>query len=393
MEPNEYVPESPGDLTILESLEHLINLDGTSYEATSEEIYTSNRETATGQGRMVQFVTFGEIMLRLNPPGFRRFLQAESFEASYGGAEASVAISLVNYGISSAFVTCLPPNEIGQAAINYVRRFGVDTSHIIRAGERIGIYFYEIGANQRPSKVIYDRAHSAIADVKPGSIPWKEIFSEAKWFHFTGITPAISQNAADVSLEAVRSAKDRGLRVSCDLNYRAKLWKYGKTATEIMAELMPYVDIVSGNEEDCEKIFGIKGADARVAEDVSAEKYHEVVSKLTKRFPNLKKVCITLRGSISATHNSWSGLLYDGIKLYSTKKYDITNVVDRLGSGDAFTGALIYALLTGKSEQDALDFATAASALKHSILFDPNLVSIQEIESLVKEGGAGRVQR
>lgn len=346
-----------------------------------------------GQGRMVKFVTLGEIMLRLNPPGFRRFLQAESFEASYGGAEASVAISLVNYGISSAFVTCLPPNEIGQAAINYVRRFGVDTSHILRAGERIGIYFYEIGANQRPSKVIYDRAHSAIADVKPGSLPWKEIFSEAKWFHFTGITPAISQDAADVCLEAVRSAKDKGLTVSCDLNYRAKLWKYGKTATEIMAELMPYVDIVSGNEEDCEKIFGIKGADPRVAEDVSADKYHEVVSKLTKRFGNLKKVCVTLRGSLSATHNTWSALLYDGVKLYSTKKYNITNVVDRLGSGDAFTGALIYALLAGKSEQDALDFATAASALKHSILFDPNLVSIQEIENLVKDGGAGRVQR
>jgi 2-dehydro-3-deoxygluconokinase len=360
--------------------------------ATSERIYTSNPETAAGQGRMAQFVTFGEIMLRLNTPGFRRFLQAESFEASYGGAEASVAISLVNYGISSAFVTCLPPNEIGQAAINYVRRFGVDTSHITRAGERIGIYFYEIGANQRPSKVIYDRAHSAIADVKPGSIPWKEIFSEAKWFHFTGITPAISQNAADVCLEAVRSAKDKGLTVSCDLNYRAKLWKYGKTATEIMAELMPYVDIVCGNEEDCEKIFGIKGADVRIAEEVSPEKYSEVAGKLVKRFPNLKRVGITLRGSISATHNTWSAVLYDG-KLHTTSKYDITSVVDRLGGGDAFTGALVYCLLAGKSDQDALDFATAASALKHSILFDPNLASIQEIESLVKEGGAGRVQR
>jgi len=332
-------------------------------------------------------------MLRLNPPGFRRFVQAESFEISYGGAEASVAISLANYGISSEFVTCLPPNEIGQAAIDYVRRFGVDTSHVVRMGERVGIYFLEIGANQRPSKVIYDRTHSAVAEVKPGSIPWNQIFSDAKWFHFTGITPAISQSAADVSLEAVRSAKDKGLTVSCDLNYRAKLWKYGKTATEIMTGLVPYVDVLSGNEEDCERIFGIKGADVRVAEEVSADKYHEVASKLTKRFPNLKKACITLRGSISATHNTWSAVLYDGRKLYSTKKYDITNVVDRLGSGDAFTGALIYCLLAGKSDQDALDFATAASALKHSILFDPNLVSVQEIESLVKEGGAGRVQR
>jgi 2-dehydro-3-deoxygluconokinase len=338
-------------------------------------------------------VAFGEIMLRLNPPDFRRFVQAESFQASFGGAEASVAISLANYGVSSAFVTCLPPNEIGQAAINYVRRFGVDTSHIIRSGERIGIYFLEIGANQRPSKVIYDRARSAVAEVKPGSIPWSQVFSEAKWFHFTGITPAISRSAADVCLEAVRSAKDKGLTVSCDLNYRAKLWKYGKTAAEIMAEFMPYTDIVSGNEEDCEMIFGIKGADVRVAEEVSADKYFEVTSKLMKRFPHLKKVCITLRGSISATHNTWSALLYDGKTLHGTRKYDITNVVDRLGSGDAFTGALIYGLLAGKSDQEALDFATAASALKHSILFDPNLVSIQEIESLVKEGGAGRVQR
>lgn len=344
-------------------------------------------------GRMAQFVSFGEIMLRLNPLGFRRFLQADAFEISYGGAEASVAISLANYGIPSAFVTCLPSNEIGQAAINYVRRFGVDTSHVIRIGERIGIYFLEIGANQRPSKVIYDRAHSAISEVKPGTIPWDQIFSEAKWFHITGITPAISQSAADVCLEAVKSAKDKGLTVSCDLNYRAKLWKYGKTATEIMTGLMPYVDIVSGNEEDCEKTFGIKGADVRLAEEISADKYFEVASKVAKCFPSLKKVCVSLRGSISATHNTWSAILYDGSKFYTTRKYDITNVVDRLGSGDAFTGALIYSLLAGKSDQDALDFATAASALKHSILFDPNLASIEEVESLVREGGAGRVQR
>jgi len=342
---------------------------------------------------MAQVVTFGEIMLRLSPPGFQRFVQADRFEACYAGAEASVAVSLANYGVSSAFVTCLPSNEIGQAAINYVRRFGVDTSQIIRSGERIGVYFLEIGVNQRPSKVIYDRAHSSISEVKPGTIPWNQIFSGAKWFHFTGITPAISQNAADVCLEAVRSAREKGLTVSCDLNYRGKLWKYGKTPTEIMAELMPHVDMVCGNEEDCEKIFGIKGGDVKIAEEVSPERYSEVASKLVKRFPNLKKVGISLRGSISATHNTWSAVLYDGRKLYTTRKYDITNVVDRLGSGDAFTGALIYCLLTGKSDQEALDFATAASALKHSIMFDPNLVSVQEIESLVKEGGAGRVQR
>lgn len=338
-------------------------------------------------------MAFGEIMLRLNPPAFQRFLQADRFEVSYAGAEASVAVGLANYGVSSEFVTCLPSNEVGQAAIDYVRRFGVDTSHIVRTGERIGVFFVEIGVNQRPSKVIYDRARSAISEVKPRTIPWSDILSEAKWFHFSGITPAISQSAADVCLEAVKFAKEKGLTVSCDLNYRAKLWKYGRPAAEIMSGLMPYVDIVSGNEEDCEKIFGIKGADVTVAEEMSPERYLEVASRLVKRFPNLKRVCITLRGSISATHNTWSAVLFDGRRLHTTRKYDITNVVDRLGSGDAFTAALIYCLLSEKSDQEALDFATAASALKHSIPFDLNLVSVQEIQSLVREGGAGRVQR
>jgi 2-dehydro-3-deoxygluconokinase len=312
---------------------------------------------------------------------------------SYGGAEASVAISLANYGISSAFVTCLPPNEVGQAAINYVRRFGVDTSHIVRNGERIGIYFLETGANQRPSKVIYDRARSAISEIEPRTIPWNEIFEEAKWLHFTGITPAISQAAADACLEAVKSAKEKRLTISCDLNYRGKLWKYGKTATEVMSQLIPFVDIAVGNEEDCEKIFGIKGADVSVATEVSPEKYLDVTKRLMEQFPNLKKVSITLRGSISASYNTWSAVLYDGRKLYTTKTYDITDIVDRLGGGDAFTGALIYCLVIGKSDQEALDYATAASTLKHSILFDSNLVSVEEVESLVKKGGAGRVQR
>ena len=238
---------------------------------------------------MVQVVTFGEIMLRLNPQGLQRFVQADSFEVSYGGAEASVAASLINYGVPAAFVTCLPSNEIGQAAVNYLRRFGVDISHIIRRGERIGVYFVEIGANQRPSKVIYDRAHSAISEIKPGTVPWNEAFSGARWFHFTGITPAISQGAADVSLEAVKAARENKLTTSCDLNYRAKLWNYGKTAGEVMTSLMPYVDIVIGNEEDCEKVFGIKGADVKVPGEVSAETYLGVASGLMKRFPNLKK--------------------------------------------------------------------------------------------------------
>lgn len=342
---------------------------------------------------MARVVTFGEVMLRLNPPGFERFVQARSFEVSYAGAEASVATSLVNYGVSSAFVTCLPSNEIGQSAVNYLRRFGVDVSQVIRHGERIGIYFVEAGSNQRPSKVIYDRSASAISEVKLGSIHWNDIFSGAGWFHFTGITPAISQNAADVTLEALKCAKEAKLTVSCDLNYRSKLWKYGKTATEIMTGLMPYVDIVIGNEEDCEKVFGVKGADVKLAEQVSAATYLDVVQQMMKRFPNLEEVAITLRGSISATHNTWSAVLYDGEKLYSARKYDIANIVDRIGSGDAFTGALIYCLLSGRSGQDALDFATAASALKHTIPLDLNLVTVEEVDNLVREGGAGRVQR
>jgi 2-dehydro-3-deoxygluconokinase len=332
-------------------------------------------------------------MLRLNPPNFQRFVQANSFDASYGGAEASVAISVANYGIPSAYVTCLPPNEIGHAAINYLRRFGVDTSHIVRSGKRIGVYFVEIGANQRPSKVIYDREYSAIFEVQPGTIPWEKIFQKAKWFHFTGITPAISQSAADVCLEAVKSAKEKGLTISCDLNYRGKLWKFGKTAKDVMSELTRYVDIAIGNEEDCEKVFGIKGADVEVAEEVSSDKYLAVSRKLKEQFPNIKKVCITLRGSISASHNTWTAVLYDGQELYTAARYNITHIVDRLGGGDAFAGGLIYSLSIGKGDQEALDFAVAASALKHSIFFDPNLVTVEEVENLIKQGGAGRVQR
>jgi 2-dehydro-3-deoxygluconokinase len=332
-------------------------------------------------------------MLRLNPHGFERFLQASSFEASYGGAEASVAASLVNYGIPAAFVTRLPSNDIGQSAVNYLRRFGIDTSHIVRKGDRIGIYFVEAGSNQRPSKVIYDRARSAICEIQPGEFAWSDILSGVDWFHITGITPAISQSAADATLEALKSAKEMKVTVSCDLNYRSKLWKYGKTATEIMTALMPYVHVLVGNEEDCEKFFGVRGGDVESAEQVSAMAYLSVAEQMKQRFPSIKKIAITLRGSISATHNKWSAVLYDGEKLYTARQYDIESVVDRIGSGDAFTGALIYSLLSGRSNQNALDFATAASALKHTIPFDINLVSVEEVDSLVKEGGAGRVQR
>jgi len=332
-------------------------------------------------------------MLRLNPPGFERFVQASKLEVSYGGAEASVATSLVNYGIQAAFVTRLPSNDIGQATVNYLRRFGVDVSHISRGGERIGVYFVETGSNHRPSKVIYDRAHSAMSELKPGMLEWPKIFSGAQWFHFTGITPAISQTTAEATLEAVKCAKSMKLTVSCDLNYRGKLWKYGKTPTEVMSGFMPYVDVMIGNEEDCEKMFGVKGADVTSAEQVAASNYLAVAQQMTKRFPNLKKIGITLRGSISATHNTWSAVLFGDGRLCSTRVYDIENIVDRIGSGDAFTGALIYSILSGKGDQDALDFATAASALKHTIPYDLNLVTVDEVTSLLKEGGSGRVQR
>lgn len=338
-------------------------------------------------------VTFGEIMLRLNPPGFQRLIQANSFEGSFAGAEANVAVSLANFGLHSVYVTCLPPHELGQAAINYLRRFGVDTSHIVRSGDRIGIYFLETGAVQRPSKVIYDRAHSAIAEVQPGMIPWDEVFAEADWFHFTGITPAISQSAADVCLEAVKAAKERGITISCDLNYRRRLWKYGKSPAEVMGELVRYVDLAIGNEEDAERVFGIKGVDVESTEEVTPDKYLPVVQELMGRFPNLKKVAITLRGSISASHNRWSGLLYDGQRLYASRVYDITHIVDRVGSGDAFAAGLIYSLLTGRGAQEAVDFAVAAGCLKHTMPHDFNLVSVSEVESLIKGVISGRVQR
>ena len=342
---------------------------------------------------MVQAVTFGEIMLRLNPPGFQRFLQASTFEAIYGGAEASVAISLANFGIPPAFVTRLPANDIGQAAINYLRRFGVDTSYAVRGGERVGIYFLEMGANQRPSMVIYDRAHSAISELKPGTIPWSEVFAGAKWFHFTGITPALSQSVADVCLEASKIAKEQNLIVSCDLNYRSKLWKYGQQPSEVMSKLMRHVDVAIGNEEDCERFFGIKGADVEKAEEVSPEQYVGVAQRMMESFPHLQKICTTLRGSISASHNIWTAVLYDGQRLYTTSTFDITHIVDRVGGGDAFAAGLICRFIKENSNQEALDFATAASALKHSILFDNNLVTVEEVERVMKQGGSGRVQR
>jgi len=340
-------------------------------------------------------VCFGEIMMRLSPPGFQRLVQARSLDVVFGGGEANVAVSLANLGISVEYVTRLPQHEIGDMCVMYLRQFGVGTSHIVRGGDRIGIYFLEMGSMQRSSKVIYDRNGSSIATIEPGVVNWKKVFEGASWFHWTGITPAISKGLAAVCLEAAKTAKGLGLTVSCDLNYRAKLWKWGKPAGEIMPELVENADVAIGNEEDAEKVFGIKAPGADItAGKVEAGQYREVAKRLVERFPNLKYVAITLRGSLSASHNTWSGLLYDGSQAYLAPIFQLTHIVDRVGGGDAFAGGLIYGLLThGKDLQRALNFAVAASCLKHSILGDFNQVSIAEVEQLMRGDLSGRVSR
>jgi len=343
---------------------------------------------------MPTVATFGEIMLRLKPPEFLRFTQAQTFEATYGGGEANVAVALAHFGLDARYITALPRNDIGQACENYLRQFGVDTRHVIRQGSRLGIYFLEAGAVQRPSKVIYDRAGSAIAEVKPGDINWATALAGADWFHWTGITPAISEGAAAVCLEGVRAAKDLGLTVSCDLNFRKNLWKWGKSASEIMPELVQHCDVAIGNEEDAEKVFGIsaEGVDVESGQ-VDAALYRQVAEGLGGRFPNLKQIAITLRGSISGSHNTWSGILYDGRAMVVGPRYDIVPIVDRVGGGDSFAAGLIYALLSGKDLQACIDFAVAASCLKHTITGDFNLVTVDEVNALLKGGGGGRVQR
>jgi len=340
-------------------------------------------------------VCFGEIMLRLSPPGFQRFVQARSFDVVFGGGEANVAVSLANFGIPVEYVTRLPKNDLGDACIMFLRQFGMGTSQIVRGGDRIGIYFLEMGTMQRSSKVIYDRSGSSIATIEPGMINWAKVFEGAAWFHWTGITPAIAKGLAEVCLEAVKKAKEMGLTVSCDLNYRAKLWKWGKSASEVMPELVSYADVAIGNEEDAEKVFGIKAPGADItAGKVEGEQYREVAAKLVERFPNLQKVAITLRGSLSASHNTWSGLLYDGQQVYLAPVFQVTHIVDRVGGGDAFASGLIYGLLTyGEDLQKILNFAVAASCLKHSIFGDFNLVGIAEIEQLMQGDVSGRVSR
>jgi 2-dehydro-3-deoxygluconokinase len=340
-------------------------------------------------------VTFGEIMLRLSPPNFKRFIQTRSFDLIFGGGEANVAVSLANYGIPVDYITKLPNNEIAEACIQFLRQFGVNTNNIVRGGNRIGIYFLEMGSSVRPSKVIYDRAHSAISEANPDDFNWNTIFDGASWFHWTGITPAISQNLANICLDAVKAAREKKLTISCDLNYRSKLWKYGKTPKDVMPELVKYCDVAIGNEEDAEKVLGIKAPDTDVISgSLEAENYRYVVEEITKNHPNLKKVAITLRGSISASHNKWSAVLYDGKKMYVGPQYDINPIVDRVGGGDSFMGGLIYGLLSYKDDlQSALDFAVAASCLKHTITGDFNLVSVEEVLKLMGGDTSGRVSR
>ena len=344
---------------------------------------------------MKSVVTFGEIMLRLSPPGFQRFSQAASFDVVYGGGESNVAVSLANYGVPVEFVTRLPENDIADCAMMEMRKRGVGVNHIARGGDRLGIYFLETGAVARGSKVIYDRAHSSISEIGAGMIDWDAIMKEANWFHWTGITPAISQGAADACLEAIKSANKHGVTVSTDLNYRKNLWQYGKKPSEVMPALVEGCDIILGNEEDAEKHFGIEpeGVDVTQGDTIDAKAYISVCQQLMERFPRCKKAIVTLRGSISASHNSWSGVLYDGKTLFEAPTYQITHIVDRVGGGDSFMGGLIYGLLNYENDQDALDFAVAASCLKHTIPGDANLVTVDEVEKLIKGDASGRVSR
>ena len=344
---------------------------------------------------MTRVVTFGEIMLRLSPPEHLRFTQARSFDVIYGGGESNVAVSLAFFGLPADFVTRLTPNDIGEACLQFLRQHGVGTQHIVRGGDRLGIYFLEHGAVQRGSKVVYDRAGSALATIQPGMIDWKSAFEHATWFHWTGITPAISEGAAAACLEAVQAAKDADLTVSCDLNYRAKLWKWGKQPGEVMQELVALSDVAIGNEEDAAKVFGIHAPDTDVTSgQLDAEKYRYVCQGLFERFPNLDKIAITLRGSLSASHNTWSGVLWHKGELFFGPTYDITHIVDRVGGGDSFVAGLIYGLHAYPGDnQRSLDFAIAASALKHTIFGDFNLATVAEVEKIMAGDTSGRVSR
>ena len=341
----------------------------------------------------MKYLTFGEIMLRLKSPGHERFFQSPMLEATFGGGEANVAVSLANYGEDVGFLSVLPRNAIGDECIKELRRFGVDTSRVVRGGERLGIYFLETGANQRPSKVVYDRAYSAIAMAKPGDIDWEKTFAGVEWFHITGITPAISESAMELSLESVKEAKKRGITVSCDLNYRKNLWKYGKKASEVMRELAKYVDVAIANEEDVQKSLEIT-TDVNVESgELDRSKYKALGDKVLAAYPDMKMIAITLRESKSADWNGWAACLNDREHFYESKRYEIRDIIDRVGGGDSFAGGLIYGLNNYESRQQALEFAVAASCLKHSIDGDFNRVDVDEVEKLMGGDGTGRVQR
>ena len=340
---------------------------------------------------MPRIITFGELMLRLQPFNYERFVQTQSVEFTFGGGEANVAVSLANYGMDAAFVSKLPDHAIGQAAVNSLRRYGVDTSKILRGGDRIGIYYNEKGASQRGSVCIYDRAHSAISQAKPSEFDWDNIFEGADWFHFTGISPALGPNVAEICQDACKAAKAHGIKVSCDLNYRGKLWTRAQ-ARETMTELCRYVDVCICNEEDAKDVFGIEAESTDIyGGSLNREGYKSVAKQLADRF-GFEKVAITLRESHSAFDNGWSALLYDGENYCFSKKYNL-HIIDRVGGGDSFGGGLIYSLLSGKDTQEAVEFAVAASALKHSIGGDYNMVTVSEVEKLAGGDGSGRIQR
>jgi len=342
---------------------------------------------------MAKYMTFGEIMLRLKSPGQECLFQSPSLEATFGGGEANVSVSLANYGLDAGFITILPDNVIGDACIQELRRFSVDTVNVIRSAGRMGIYFLEGGANQRPSKVVYDRAQSAIALAQKGEIDWDKALENTKWFHITGITPAISESAMELSLESMKKAKEKGITVSCDLNYRKNLWNYGKKAAEVMPELMQYVDVVIANEEDCQKSLGIQ-ADVDVESgDLDHSKYEALSNAVLEKYPNIKMIAITLRESVSADINGWSACINDRNQFYVSRRYEIKDIVDRVGGGDSFAAGLIYGINAYDNINEALEFAVAASCLKHSILGDFNRIRVEDVEKLKNGDASGRVQR
>ena len=345
---------------------------------------------------MADFLSFGEIMLRLRTNGYERFFQSPSFEATFGGGEANVAVSLTNYGLDAGFISALPDNDIGQSAINSLRALGVDTSNVKRQGDRVGIYYLETGANQRPSKVIYDRAASSICEAKVGDFDWPTIFKGAKWLHITGITPALSQDSADLSLECVKEAQKAGVTTSCDFNFRGKLWKYGKSAPDVMRDLVKHVDVGIANEEDCQKSLGIS-VDVDVESGsghLDLSKYEELSQKVLDIYPGMSTIAITLRAAVNANINGWSACMRDRKNGFlSSKKYELTDIVDRVGGGDSFASAFIAGMNLYEDRQQSLEFAVAGSALKHSVLGDFNRVNRKEVEALMGGDGSGRVQR